>query len=1369
MWYEDKEIDHVRRLLSLPQAPLWISASAIGQLLGGARPPRRGSFFVFHCLVAFCSFEDDDDFVYRASFNGLDLAVDDLTRTLRLVLNNVTFKLSMCEELDAITKAVMWITTNPGVQCNISERAEIMFPEATAKIQTLAKRLKHPEYVVQELKGAIVTSHRLFFATSVVSLQDVEMMHMFGDELKIIINRTLVLHLRCSQQQQNLIASVWLAVIPIDSQFVAGSEKDPQTALKSHVRVLQQLHRQFCAIDESGDGMLQMREVENTIGFLFRSRDFIPGFFRAMDENNDGAMSLQEFVVGMCGLFLSDFSSRLSFALRIFDHDKDGNVSTEEFTLALELLAATGEMKSTRGRDLHRSVETVLRLLDPSCTGALSITSFLEAWKSEKTLRHVICAVLSDSTPQIPLFGDCMSVANKDWFVMAAVIQVLNVGLGAPTDLHKHPNISKKDFTDDFSARANIDESIIHLFGHTSNESNDYGCVVAHAPRVFEKLRSFFGLNLRFLIMNLGADRILSRMLIGSEDGLIPRNSAPGTLEFVSRDQNFVVRSMSVEEKSHLILTLPQYVAYLMSCPSTLLPRCIGIFTAKCNAAQLHLGLFLNVGRPMKPPKATVVLQPVESGHMKNDAMHASDLKGKVELARGWHESIVKQIKKDVGFLTQNSFVGYSLHLQLFRLPKAPSTTFFTPEFLRDALRQSQRGPVRGGCCKRPAVKGQTNSVRLQLAASQAQRESVPPSKTSLSDSFMQSRAHLALYGGMFFQFQGGCPGAAGEPVIISFLRPFSAQSPTGSSGYGEALLKVVERCVSGEDDIKIVSSNAACASIRQYDVSTETGKLARVGVDERHQQLIVAGPGGESLLVLSLVLDGQTLSFVRDFPAFTDISKRLITIRSGMRRSNKGRTDFDSSISLAFESYPAREAFLAEVHQVVASDGKQGMHVFESQILLVVWDMGDALPGDMDPLFEGVDDVSDDGSRIDIVCVSVQHCSYATSETTVASCEGDWVDRVARSLTHFDKVSCASMWSNRLAIFVRHSLLHQVSNIATTKTSSVVGNRGAVATQMMFFDTSLLFVGAEFAARYDGGNSNQDFFDTCEGLQHLGQSDVCVLQMKHHIFFLGDLKYRVARSFKDTVALLGKGDISAVAARDELTFERNKQKVFCGFFEPPLTFPPTGRYELAGEIAKPRVYANQSVAPHWSSRILHKSLGHSLDEAKCLAYSANSSVPFSECAPVSARYSFTARQQYVCRTSTTAPVIALIISRVVCREVSRTRAFEGETNYVRMHCPLFVQSAARTQIIPSARDLAWNDLMEIPVHPCEPGLLTSNYITFVILDDDSSNGNPESLGAAVAPLTVISEKAQTLTVPIMHHGSCRGHLSVQVSLKVGA
>ena len=1354
-------------------AALWISSCTVGQLLGVASPPRRGTLFVFSCIVAFCPLDATDDFVYRASYEGLTVAVDDISKTLRLVVGGVTFKISCCEELDAAARALEWITTSNSGQCSVSQRAEIMFPQATATIESLAKRLPEPEYVIQELDGAIVTNQRMFFATSVVLLREVEMMHMLGDELKIIVNRTLVLHLKCSAHRQNLIVSVWLAAIPVESQFVASSAKDPQTALKSHVRVLQQLHRQFCAIDISRDGVLSLDEVANTIGYLFRSRDFVPGFFRAIDNNSDQVLSLQEFVTGMCGLLMSDPVTRLNFALRIFDRDGDNQLTEEEVALALELLAATGELAAVTEEPIRRASRAIFESFSHDCSDLILIEELMSAFRKDSRLRDILRVTgLSDETPlKVNLVGECPSIAEREWFVMTTVMQVLLVGLGAPTDLDQTPNITKKDFTDVFSGAVNVDEGILAALGSRQKESLAAGTVDTYAPRVFEKLRTLFALGLRQTMKAIGVDKIVARMLLGSDDGLVSQSGLSGLLNYVSRDNTFLIRSVPNEEKAHLLLTLPQYVAHLTAHPCSLLPRCIGLFTTRRGQHQLHLAIFLNIGWPKRPPRAMVHLQPIDSGHAKNDALHESDLKGKIELARGWREPLVKQIKRDIGYLEANSFVGYSLQLLLYKLPRAPNTSLFSPEFLREALAHARSKPKRSttACCSNSGG-GTMIHESPTMSGSGILREGTRSSKTALAPNFFKRKGHAAASGGMFFQCENGLPGLNGEPILVSFLRPFSMQSPHAAATYGENLLKVAERCLGGEEDTALLSHNIACGSIRQYEVSTETGKLARIGVDQCHRQLILAGAGGESLLVLNLVLACPTLSFVRDFPSFTDISKRLLTVRSGMRCTRKDVIDFDSTVSVAFDSYPAREAFLAEVHQVIAADGKQGMHVFESQIYLVAWDMSEAMPGDINSLFEDVDESPADGSpRVDIVCVSVQHCSYGSHETSVASCEGDWLEKINQALKRFEKVHCVSLWSNRIAVFVRESLLHQVSNVATATTASVIGNRGAAAIQMMFFDTSLLFVGVEFAQRHDGTNSNEDYFATCEGLQSLGLDGICALQTKHHVFFLGDLKYRVARSFKDTVSLLGQGLLAEVAKRDELSFEMKRNKVFVGFWEPPLTFPPNGKFLRLTDGTKPRVYAEDgTTSPAWSTRILYKSLGHRLDEATCFGYQLNTGVRSSDFSPVCARYAFVARQQYVCRPSTINPVIALNVSNMFCKNLDKpSRVINGSTS-VRLYSSLFVQSFVSTRSVSSTAATAWEEPLEVAIHACEVGLVSTNYISFVVMDKDLGTGRSDVIGTAVASLAAIGEgKLRLSSLPIMHHGCRNGIISVEITVKV--
>lgn len=74
-----------------------------------------------------------------------------------------------------------------------------------------------------------------------------------------------------------------------------------------------------------------------------------------------------------------------------------------------------------------------------------------------------------------------------------------------------------------------------------------------------------------------------------------------------------------------------------------------------------------------------------------------------------------------------------------------------------------------------------------------------------------------------------------------------------------------------------------------------------------------------------------------------------------------------------------------------------------------------------------------------------------------------------------------------------------------------VMGNKGGVAASFVYRDaTSFAFVGCHLAARASRVRQRgEDYMNICKGL-HLGDRGAQFLHQFHHVFWAGDLNYRI-------------------------------------------------------------------------------------------------------------------------------------------------------------------------------------------------------------------------------------------------------------------
>jgi hypothetical protein len=113
-----------------------------------------------------------------------------------------------------------------------------------------------------------------------------------------------------------------------------------------------------------------------------------------------------------------------------------------------------------------------------------------------------------------------------------------------------------------------------------------------------------------------------------------------------------------------------------------------------------------------------------------------------------------------------------------------------------------------------------------------------------------------------------------------------------------------------------------------------------------------------------------------------------------------------------------------------------------------------------------------------------------------------------------------------------------------------------------------------------------------------------------HHLFWLGDLNYRIDAPRERIVQLLAQKNWDSLLTLDQLTNEKRANRTFCGFREGKICFPPTYRYdrgtnEWSKKVGRLKnwVFTAQKLqnVPSYCDRVLWRNLPGI--EANLLAY----------------------------------------------------------------------------------------------------------------------------------------------------------------------
>uniref|UniRef100_A0A672ZQL9 phosphatidylinositol-3,4,5-trisphosphate 5-phosphatase n=1 Tax=Sphaeramia orbicularis TaxID=375764 RepID=A0A672ZQL9_9TELE len=274
-------------------------------------------------------------------------------------------------------------------------------------------------------------------------------------------------------------------------------------------------------------------------------------------------------------------------------------------------------------------------------------------------------------------------------------------------------------------------------------------------------------------------------------------------------------------------------------------------------------------------------------------------------------------------------------------------------------------------------------------------------------------------------------------------------------------------------------------------------------------------------------------------------------------------------------------------------------------------------------------------------------HDIYALGTQENPQGEKEWTEHVKatlRSYTHIDfkQVAVQSLWNMRLAVFVKPEHESRIShvNTASVKTGlgNTLGNKGAVGVSFLFSGTSFGFVNCHLTSGSEKViRRNQNFVDILR-LLSLGDKQLSAFDISlrfTHLFWCGDLNYRLDLDVQDILKHVSKREFEELMCADQLTRERHKRKAFLNFKEEKIAFPPTYRYERGSRDCylwqKYKTSGVRVNVPSWCDRILCKSYPET--HIICTAYGCPDDIFTSDHSPVFATFQVGVTSQFISKT----------------------------------------------------------------------------------------------------------------------------------------
>ncbi|XP_072996722.1 type I inositol polyphosphate 5-phosphatase 8 [Typha latifolia] len=195
------------------------------------------------------------------------------------------------------------------------------------------------------------------------------------------------------------------------------------------------------------------------------------------------------------------------------------------------------------------------------------------------------------------------------------------------------------------------------------------------------------------------------------------------------------------------------------------------------------------------------------------------------------------------------------------------------------------------------------------------------------------------------------------------------------------------------------------------------------------------------------------------------------------------------------------------------------------------------------------------------------------------------------------------------LCVWVRAGLMRHVTSLKVSCVGrgimGYMGNKGSISISMTLRRTTFCFVCTHLASGEKDGDEVRRNADVVEILKRTrflqshrfsrpaALSPETILQ-HDKVIWLGDLNYRLAATCSDTHELLQKNDWQALLEKDQLRMEQRAGRVFTGWEEGKIYFPPTYKYLANSDVyaVNPAKSREKKRNPAWCDRILWRGKG---------------------------------------------------------------------------------------------------------------------------------------------------------------------------------
>ncbi|NWS47461.1 SHP2A phosphatase, partial [Probosciger aterrimus] len=424
-------------------------------------------------------------------------------------------------------------------------------------------------------------------------------------------------------------------------------------------------------------------------------------------------------------------------------------------------------------------------------------------------------------------------------------------------------------------------------------------------------------------------------------------------------------------------------------------------------------------------------------------------------------------------------------------------------------------------------------------------------------------------------------------------------------------------------------------------------------------------------------------------------------------------------------------------------------------------------------------------GRTQDETTACIPHDIYVIGTQENSLGDREWVEFLRASLKtlmaiDYRVVALQCLWSIKIVVLVKPEHERRISHVHTssvkTGIANTLGNKGAVGVSFLFNGTSFGFVNCHLASGSEKTHRrNQNYSDILHSLvlgdKKLGGFDLTLRFT--HLFWFGDLNYRLDMDVQDILAHISKKEFEALLAVDQLNLEREKNKVFLRFSEGDISFPPTYRYERGSRDSymwqKFKPTGMRINVPSWCDRILWKS--HPETHVVCNSYGCTADIVTSDHSPVFATFEVGVTSQFVPKKapgSSPEPLACIEWEsiEVIMKTTSRSKCYIEFHSYCLEETQRSGENTFQSCDIPGFLKLGWSTKHLPVLTPILPAMeyLVDQHLLLSIKGVESCESYGE---CCIALRSMIGSMAQQFETFLFHRGeetgSIRGWMKVRV------